>query len=249
MGRLEGKVAIVTGASSGMGWATAVAFAREGAKVVATARRRGRLDELVALIAGERGDAVAVAGDIAKRDQVDAVVHAAAQRFGRVDILANIAGINTTNHELATVTQRDWDETIAINLTGAFNCTQAVLPVMRRQRDGLIVHVSSVSGKWGDVSGAAYQASKHGLAGLAYATMFEERLNGVRVTLIFPGLCDTPILATRPVPDSRERLDAMMKPEDIAETCVYVASLPARAYVAELVMMPGRLQCVGQAAV
>jgi serine 3-dehydrogenase (NADP+) len=231
-----------------MGWATAIAFAREGAKVVAMARTQRRLDELTAVIAGNRGEAIAVAGNIAKREQIEAVVHAALQRFGRVDILANIAGINTPHHELATVTQSDWDQTIAINLTGAFNCTQAVLPTMRRQGDGLLIHISSVSGKWGDVSGAAYQASKHGLAGLAYATMFEERLNGIRVTLIFPGLCDTPILATRPVPDSPERLDVMMKPEDIAETCVFIAGLPARTYVAELVMMPGRLQCVGQAA-
>ena len=249
MGKLEGKVAIVTGASSGMGWATALAFAREGATVVVTARRKDRLDELAAIMAGQGREVLALAADIARREEIEAVVQAALQRFDRVDILANIAGINTPNHELTVVTQEDWDRTIATNLTGAFSCTQAVLPTMRRQKDGLIVHVSSVSGKWGDVSGAAYQASKHGLAGLAYATMFEERLNGIRVTLIFPGLCDTPILATRPIRDSQERLDAMMKPEDIAETCVYVASLPARTYVAELVMMPGRLQCIGQTAV
>ena len=231
-----------------MGWATAKAFAREGAKVVATARRQGLLARLADEIAAEHAEAVPVSADISLRDQIDNVVAVAVQRFGRVDILANIAGINTPNHELAMVTHADWDQTIAINLTGAFNCTQAVLPAMRRQRDGLIIHVSSVSGKWGDVSGAAYQASKHGLAGLAYATMFEERLNGIRVTLLFPGLCDTPILSTRPVPDGPERLAAMMKPEDIAEACVFVAGLPARTYVAEIVMMPGLLQCVGQAA-
>jgi NADP-dependent 3-hydroxy acid dehydrogenase YdfG len=247
MGKLEGKVAIVTGASSGMGWATAAAFAREGAKVVATARRAAKLNELVALITKERGTATAIAGDIAKRGEIEAVVQAALQRYGRVDIFANIAGINTKNHELTAVSRDDWDQTIAINLTGAFNATQAVLPAMRRQGDGLIIHVSSVSGKWGDTSGAAYAASKHGLTGLAYQTMFEERLNGIRVTVIYPGLCDTPILATRPVPESRERLEVMMKVEDIAEACVFVAGLPARTYVAELVMMPGRLQCVGQA--
>jgi serine 3-dehydrogenase (NADP+) len=247
MGRLEGKVAIVTGASSGMGWATALAFAREGAKVVVMARRQSLLEKLTEMIKERHGEAVPLAADISLREQVEKVVATTVRRFGRVDILANIAGINTTNHELTAVTQADWDRTIAINLTGAFNCTQAALPVMRRQQDGLIIHVSSVSGKWGDVSGAAYQASKHGLAGLAYATMFEERLNGIRVTLLFPGLCDTPILSTRPVPDSTEKLAAMMKPEDIAEACVFVGSLPARTYVAELVMMPGRLQCVGQA--
>jgi serine 3-dehydrogenase (NADP+) len=247
MEKLHGKVAIVTGASSGMGWATAVAFAREGAKVVATARRQNLLGKLSETIKESHGEVVTVAADVSVREQIEKVVATAVQRFGRVDILAHVAGINTNNHELIAVTPADWDRTIAINLTGAFNCTQAVLPVMRTQADGLIIHVSSVSGKWGDVSGAAYQASKHGLAGLAYATMFEERLNGIRVTLLFPGLCDTPILSTRPVPDSPEKLAMMMKPEDIAEACVFVGSLPARTYVAELVMMPGRLQCVGQA--
>ena len=147
------------------------------------------------------------------------------RRFGRVDVLANIAGINMTNHELSAMKPSDWDRTIAVNLTGAFNCTHALLPIMRKQHDGLIIHVSSVSGKWGDVSGAAYQASKHGLVGLAYATMLEERLNGIRVTLLFPGLTDTPILSTRPVPDSPEHLALMMTSGDIADACLFVANL------------------------
>jgi NADP-dependent 3-hydroxy acid dehydrogenase YdfG len=157
----------------------------------------------------------------------------------------NCAGVNTQNRQLATLDQAGWDRIIGINLTGALYCTQAPLAKMREQKSGLIIHVASISGLWGDFSGAAYQASKHGIVGLANATRMEERLNGIRVTVIYPGLCDTPILNNRPVPPTKEQRDLMMKPEDIAQACVFAASLPSRTYVADLVLMPGALQCNG----
>lgn len=246
MGKLDGQVAIVFGASSGMGRATAAAFAAEGAVVVAAARRATELASL-ASTAGA-GLITPVVADIATRDQVDDVVKMTVARFGRLDTVVNAAGINTPNRKLTTLDHASWDKIIAVNLTGAYNVTQSVLPRMREQHNGLIVHISSISGKWGDFSGAAYQASKHGLVGLAYATMAEERLNGIRVTVIFPGLCDTSLLNNRPVPPTQELRDQMMKPEDIAAGALFVASLPARTYVPELVMMPGALQCVGIAA-
>ncbi len=245
MGKLERQAAIVVGASSGMGRATALALAAEGAKLVVAARRLGELDALVMEIRGAGGDAVSLAADVAKRPDVDAIVRVTVERFGRVDVLVNCAGVNTRNRQLALLDQAGWDRIIGINLTGAFNCTQAVLPQMREQKGGLIIHVSSISGLCGDFSGAAYQASKHGITGLANATMMEERLNGIRVTVIYPGLCDTPILANRPVPPTREQRDRMMKPEDIAQACVFAASLPPRTYVSDLVLMPGALQCNG----
>jgi NAD(P)-dependent dehydrogenase (short-subunit alcohol dehydrogenase family) len=246
MGKLEGQVAIIIGASSGMGRASALARGVEGAKVVAAARRQKEIGDLVAEIARAGGEAVGVAADVSRREDVDAVVRTAVERFGRVDVLVNSAGVNTRDRQLARLDQAGWDRIIAINLTGAFHCTQAVLPRMREQRGGLIIHIASISGLWGDFSGAAYQASKHGLAGLANATMMEERLNGIRVTLIYPGLCDTPILNNRPMPPPREQRDLMMKPEDIAQACVFAAGLPPRAYVSDLVLMPGALQCNGQ---
>ena len=245
MGRLKGQTAIVVGASSGMGRATALAFVAEGAKVALAARRQGEIDALAAEIKRAGGEAVAIAVDVAKRPGVDAVVQAAVERFGRVDVLVNCAGVNTRDREIARLDQAGWDRIIGINLTGAFNCTQAVLPRMREQKNGLIIHVSSISGLWGDLSGAAYQASKHGLVGLANATMMEERRNGIRVTVIYPGLCDTPILNNRAVPPTQEQRDLMMKPEDIAQACVFAASLPPRTYVSDLVLMPGALQCNG----
>ena len=176
---------------------------------------------------------------------MDAAVQAAVQHFGRVDVLVNCAGVNLRNRKLSEVDQAGWDRVIGINLTGAFHCTQAVLPTLRAQKGGLIIHISSISGLWGDFSGAAYQASKHGLSGLANATMMEERGNGIRVTAIYPGLCDTPILKNRPVPPPQEQLDVMMKPEDIAQACLFAASLPPRTYCSDLVLMPGALQCNG----
>ena len=245
MGRLKGQTAIVVGASSGMGRATALAFVAEGAKVALAARRQGEIDALVVEIQRAGGEAVAIAVDVAKRPGVDAAVQGAVERFGRVDVLVNCAGVNTRDREIARLDQAGWDRIIGINLTGAFNCTQAVLSRMREQKNGLIIHVSSISGLWGDFSGAAYQASKHGMVGLANATMMEERRNGIRVTVIYPGLCDTPILNNRVVPPTQEQRDLMMKPEDIAQACVFAASLPPRTYVSDLVLMPGALQCNG----
>ena len=245
MTRLRGQAAIIVGASSGMGRATALAFAAEGAKVVVAARRTGELDALVAEITRGGGTAVAVSADVSKRPDVDAIVQAAWERFGRVDVLVNCAGVNTQHRQLARLDQAGWDRIIGINLTGALHCTQAVLPRMREQKGGLIIHIASISGLWGAFSGAAYQASKHGIVGLANATMMEERLNGVRVTVIYPGLCDTPILNNRPVPPTTEQRELMMKPEDIAQAAVFAASLPPRTYVSDVVLMPGALQCNG----
>jgi NAD(P)-dependent dehydrogenase (short-subunit alcohol dehydrogenase family) len=246
VGKLEGQVVIVTGASSGMGWEAAQQFAAEGAKVVAAARREGPLQELVKLISEKGGEVVACATDIAKREDVDRLVQATVERFGRLDVMCNIAGINAPYREIAVLTQEKRDRILATNLTGAFNCTQTVLPQMRQQGGGTIIHVSSISGLWGDTSGVAYQAAKHGLSGLAYGTMVEERKNGIRVSVIYPGLCDTPILKNRVVPVPRETLDKAMRPEDIAAACVFCASLPLRTYISDLVIMPGGLQCVGQ---
>jgi serine 3-dehydrogenase (NADP+) len=245
MGRLGGQVAIIVGASSGMGRATALAFAAEGAKTLVSARRKAELDTLVTEIVKAGGTALAEAADVAKRADVEAVVQKAVDRFGRVDVLVFCAGVNAPNRQLAKLDQGGWDRIIGINLNGAFHCTQAVLPRMREQGGGLIVHVASISGLWGDFSGAAYQASKHAVVGLANATRMEERLNGIGVTVIYPGLCDTPLLKNRPVPPTQEQRDQMMKPEDIAAACVFAASLPPRTYVSDLSLMPGALQCNG----
>ena len=245
MGRLEGQIAVIIGGSSGMGRATGLTFAEEGARVVISAPWRAEIEEVAAEIEKRGGEAVACVADVTKRSEVDYAVRTAVTRYGRLDVLANFAGVNISNRQLTSLDQAGWDHVIGVNLTGALNCTQAVLPQMREQKGGLIIHIASISGIWGDLSGAAYQASKHGMVGLANATMMEERLNGIRVTVIYPGLCDTAILSNWAIPPTNEQRALMMKPEDIAQACLFVATLPSRTYVSDLTIMPGALQCNG----
>lgn len=247
MGALDGQVVLIFGASSGIGRSAAILFAEAGATVALAARRGSQLAELAAEIGTSGHHALALPTDVSHRDQVDRAVAATVERFGHIDVLVNAAGLNTQQRRISDLSQGDWDRLLAINLTGAFNTTQAVLPHMRSQGGGLIIQFSSVSGRWGDMSGAAYQASKHGIIGLCQATMVEERLNGLRVTAILPGLVDTPMPMRRLVPPDREILDKALQPEDVAATCVFLATLPARAYIPEMIVMPPRLQVVGQA--
>ena len=247
MGALDGQVVLIFGASSGIGRAAAFAFAEAGAAVSVAARRGSALAELAAEIATSGHQALALPTDVSHRDQVDRAVASTIERFGRIDVVVNAAGLNTQHRRIADLVQAEWDRILTTNLTGAFNTTQAVLPHMRGRGGGLIIQFSSVSGRWGDLSGAAYQASKHGIVGICQATMVEERHNGIRVTAILPGLVDTPMPMRRLKPPSREILDKAMQPEDIAMGCLFLATLPARTYVPELIMMPPALQVVGQA--
>ncbi len=245
MQRLDEQRVVVFGGSSGIGLATARAFARQGASVVLAARREANVRDAADQIVAAGGVATGMVADVAVREQVDAVVATALERYGGVTVLVNAAGTNIKERRMAQLSEADWNRVLAINLTGAFNTTQAALPHMRAQGGGLIIQISSVSGRWGDLSGAAYQASKHGIVGLCYATMVEERLNGIRVSALLPGLCDTPLLARRPEPPTREVLDQAMQPEDVAAACLFLATLPARTYVPEMLLLPGALQYVG----
>ncbi len=248
MGTLTGQTAIVAGASSGMGRATALALASAGCRVVAVARREEVLRELASEAAAAGGEVVIRKADASRKADVEAAVSTAVDLFGKIDILVNAVGTNTPNRDLAHLTDEDWHHLIDTNLHGAYYLTRAILPQMRQQGGGLIIHISSISGRWTDQSGIAYQAAKRGVIGLAHATMLEERLSGIRVSVVLPGLCDTPLMNKRKTPPTRELLDKAMQPEDIAAACLFLASLPARTYVPELVIMPGMIHCIGQTA-
>ena len=238
MGNLNDKVAIVVGASSGMGEATARVYVEAGAHVVLAARSTDKLNELAAEL-GEH--ALAHRTDVRDPEATASLVKRAIEAFGRVDILAYITGTNIPERSLDVLTTETWEMMIDTNLTGAFHCTKAALPVMREQGDGLIIYVSSGCVQKPDASGVSYQATKHAMVGLAHGTFHEEKEHGVRTCVIFPGLTDTPLVLKRPVATPDEIVAQALKPEDVAEACLFVAALPARAYVPELVLLPAGL--------
>jgi len=242
-GALSGKTAIVVGASSGIGLATANLFAEAGAMVHAAARRREAIEEGVEKRTSS-GSVEAHALDISDAEAVEGFIGEVGVDGG-VDVLVIAAGMNVPERRLQQLSPESWDTMLSVNLSGAFYCVEAALPYLREAR-GLVVLVSSVSGSWPDMSGPAYQASKAGMSQLAHAAGFEEHQNGVRFTSITLGIVDTPILDNRPEPPSKEIRDLSLKPEDVAATCLFLATLPERAYVPELTILPTAIQALGK---
>jgi NAD(P)-dependent dehydrogenase (short-subunit alcohol dehydrogenase family) len=236
---LSDKTALVIGASSGIGLATANLFADAGATVHAAARRRQAIEEGV----GSRNVA-AHSLDISDGDAVWRLVGEVGDAGG-IDVLVVAAGMNFPERRLEQLTADGWDAMVAVNLSGAFYAVRAALPYLRASR-GLVVLISSVSGRWPDASGPAYQATKAGMVALGHAAGFEEHVNGVRFSSILPGIVDTPILDNRPEPPPREVRDAALKPEDVAQACLFLATLPPHAYVPELTMVPTSIQALGK---
>ena len=242
MGKLNDMVAIIGGASTGMGAATARLFAQEGAAVVVAARSSEKLHTLVDEITQDGGTALAMPTDANDRAAVAALAERTREEFGKIDVLVNSVGTNIKNRAFTEMGPADWDMMIAHNLTVAYNLVDAVLPTMRAQGAGTIIHYSSDAvQKPNVVSGIAYQAAKHGVRGLAHGTMMEERERGIRVSVVFPGPCETPLLEKRPEPPPPEAFAKMLQPEDVAEAALFIASLPPRAFVPELVLGASRM--------
>jgi NADP-dependent 3-hydroxy acid dehydrogenase YdfG len=239
---LEKKTALVVGASSGMGRATASALAAEGARVMAAARRIERLRTWQDEMRGRGAEVDSRMVDVTDRARVDRLIAETLDRFGAIDLMVYAAGTNIPERSMELLTEQTWDMMIATNLTGAFHCTKAVLPSMRNAESGLIIYISSIAAHLFDAaSGASYQASKAGLAGLAHATRLEEKKNGIRTSLLLPGLCRTDLMQKRPTPPPKEILDLALEPEDVAQAVVAIASLPPRAVVPEMELLPSRV--------
>jgi NADP-dependent 3-hydroxy acid dehydrogenase YdfG len=235
---LKNQTALVVGASSGIGRAIAVHLARDGVTVMASARRRDRLEELQKELSEENIDIGIAVADAADPVAMEELAARTVEQFEKIDILVYASGTNTLDRWLPKLTTKTWDEVIGVNLNGAYYATRAVLPAMRERKSGHLIYIASISGLVPDISGAAYQASKRGMIGLSHAIRVEEKENGIRTCVICPGLVDTEILEKRPVKPPPETLAKAMQSDDIAEAVLFVAKLPPRVSVPEMQILP-----------
>jgi NADP-dependent 3-hydroxy acid dehydrogenase YdfG len=237
-------VVLVTGGGSGIGLAAAKLLLAEGARVAITGRNETKLREAGASLgAGER--LIFHAADLGDPKAAGRLVEAVLAQFSQIDILVNNAGMNLKERTFRELTPATWHQLLAGNLDSAFHCMHAVLPQMRQRQDGLIINVNSISGKRANpLGGVGYNAAKFGLRGLAMSVGAEERSNGIRVTSIYPGEVNTPILDARPEPVSEERKRNMLQPEDVAATILFVATLPRHVSIPEIVITPANAQYI-----
>ncbi|MBV8191945.1 MAG: SDR family oxidoreductase [Alphaproteobacteria bacterium] len=239
MAALTGKVAWVTGAGSGIGQAAAVALAKEGAAVVLTGRRKEALQDTAAAIAKAGGKAIVKPGDLMKAATVTAIAQEIDKELGRCDVLVNNAGLNILERSWKELTPEGAEHVIDGNLSSAFYCSIAVLPMMRRHGGGVLIHTSSMAGRNpSTLSGTAYSAAKHGVVAMSHTINMEECVNGIRSTVVCPGEVATPILDRRPIPVSQEDRARMAQSEDVGDLIRYIACLPPHVVINEVMINP-----------
>jgi len=236
MNNLANQSVLITGGGSGIGLAAARLFLEQGARVAITGRDAGKLARAAASLGG---NVLHQSADVGDPDQVKAVVDKVIQTFGALDVLVNNAGANIKERSMREMTPKRWREMVAANLDGAFHCVLAALPHMLERAKGLVINVNSISGKRASpLGGIGYVAAKFGLRGFAMGLAAEEKSSGIRVSSIYPGEVDTPILENRPQPVSDEHRQKILKAEDVAAAVLFVASLPPHVNIPELVITP-----------
>ncbi len=242
MGQLDERVAIITGAGSGIGRAIALAYAAEGARVVLAARGADRLSALADEIHSAGGTALAQPTDVTSEDQVAALFKAALAAFGRVDILVNNAGvaIGGPTDEMSLET---WRRVLDVNLTGPFLCSREALRAMKAQGGGRIINIGSVSAKVPRAHSAPYTTSKFGLEGLTRSLALDGRAHGVAVSVLQPGNTATPIWEGR---EDQARKEGLMSPDDLARVALLMAALPPEVNMLEGVVLPVSMPFVGR---
>lgn len=236
---LAGKAVLITGAGSGIGRAAAVALAEAGAALSLSGRREALLEETAAAARVHDVPVRYQSLDVADNPSVERWVADAIGAFGRIDVLVNSAGTNAPQRTWENTSLETWNEQIATNLTGVFQCTRAVLPTMRAQKNGLVINVSSMAGVQASlVSGVAYSASKFGVVSLTQSLNLEEWRNGIRATVVCPGEVNTPIMEKRPSQPPAHAYARMLQPEDLGATIAFLASLPPRALIDQVLIRP-----------
>jgi NADP-dependent 3-hydroxy acid dehydrogenase YdfG len=241
--QLAGKVALVTGASSGIGEAAALALAQAGVSVAVSGRRKARLDSLVDRIGAAGGRGLALPGDIALEADATKSVHDTQAAFGRIDILINSAGVNEAGG-VESLPLELWKKVLDINLMGTLYTCKAAVPLMKAQRSGDIINISSTAGRRAAGVFAAYATSKFGLTGLTESLRQEVGGAGIRVSIIEPGATQTEIAESISDPKAREAIrqhvskDGAMAPADIADAILFILTLPRRANVSQILIRP-----------
>lgn len=239
MSDLNQQVAWVTGAGTGIGEATAIQMAELGATVVLTGRRKPPLQAVAKRIKAAGGKAWVQSGDLSEAKQCKKIAGAIEKKYGRLDILVNNAGMNILKRSWSELDTAGVDQVVDANLSSAFYCVLAVLPMMRKQQSGLLIHTASWAGRFvSPLAGPGYTAAKHAVVAMSYSLNMEEFAYGIRSTVICPGEVATPILDKRPVPVSKADRDKMLQSEDVASSIVHVALAPARVCVNEIVISP-----------
>jgi len=244
---LEDKVALVTGGTSGIGRDTALLFAKAGAKVVVAGRREQEGNETVELIRAAGGDGLLVKTDVSKASEVDALVQKTVEKFGRLDLAFNNAGIEGVWVPIAKQTEEDWDRTIGINLKGVWLCLKYEIRQMLKQGGGgAIVNMSSVTGLVGAGGAAAYSASKHGVIGLTKSAALETAKSGIRINAVCPAVIETPMgkrlfgaPAVHKAVLNSHPIGRFGRPEEIAEAVVWMCSDRASFMTGQCLVLDG----------
>lgn len=244
---LEGKVALVTGGTSGIGCETAVFFAKAGAKVVVAGRREVEGQETIDLVRAAGGDGLFVKTDVSKAVEVEALVQKIVEKFGRLDVAFNNAGVEGVWAPIVRQSEQDWDRIIAINLKGVWLCLKyEIRQILKQGGGGAIVNMSSITGLVGAVGAAAYSASKHGVIGLTQTAALENAKSGIRINAVCPGFTETP-MADRifRVPGvqkyvvSCHPIGRLGRPTEIAEAVVWMCSERASFMTGQSLVLDG----------
>ena len=242
MQSLEGRVAIVTGASSGIGRAVAVAFGEVGASVALAARGQAGLDETARMVREAGGEALACVADIGREEDVARLFAAALAAYGHVDVLVNNAGV-TTSQPIEDMSLDTWRSVVDVNLTGTFLCSREAFRVMKPRRQGRIINIGSVAAKVPRPDSVPYTTTKHGLSGMTHALALDGRAHGIAVSVLHPGVTESALAAKS---GRRFEPGELMKAEDVARVVVLMASLPPEVNLYEGTMFPLSMPLLGR---